>query len=86
MTRIIFCGMILSMNYVTQHQLLAQLRSHWERRTSQAALAREIGVKPQNLSQMLRGAPINGRVLKWLGYEAVNGLYRPVAGKRKVQP
>lgn len=41
----------------------------------QADIARTIGVKPQNLSLMLRGAPIGGKVLAWLGFERAAGLY-----------
>ena len=49
------------------------LRSH-----TQAEIARECGVKPQNLSVMAKGAPINGKVLTWLGYRRVDDLYERV--------
>jgi hypothetical protein len=71
------------MEFVTQDKLRQILRERWLKKGSQAALAREIGVKPQNLSVMLQGASINGRVLTWLGYEAVNDLYRPLSRKPK---
>ena len=63
------------MGYVTQDELRALLRKKLGSGT-QAALARAIGVKPQNLSVQLQGLPIQGKVLAWLGYEAVNGLYQ----------
>ena len=43
---------------------------------TQASVCRELKLKPQNLSVMVRGGPISGRVLEWLGYERVEGLYR----------
>ena len=45
---------------------------------SQAACAREIGVKPQNLSAMVKGGPIHGRVLEWLNFRRVEGLYERI--------
>lgn len=45
----------------------------------QAEVAREVGVKPQNLSTMIKGAPIHGKVLAWLGYRRVEGIYERVA-------
>ena len=42
---------------------------------TQADICRESGVKAQNISQMVKGAPIGGKVLTWLGYKRVNGIY-----------
>jgi hypothetical protein len=44
-----------------------------------ASVCREIGVKPQNLSPMLAGGPIYGKVLRWLGYRKIDDLYERVA-------
>jgi tRNA threonylcarbamoyladenosine modification (KEOPS) complex Cgi121 subunit len=38
---------------------------------TQIEVAREIGIPPQNLSVMVKGAPIGGKVLSWLGYRRV---------------
>lgn len=46
---------------------------------TQASVCREIGVKPQNLSPMLAGGPIYGKVLDWLGYRKIDDLYERVA-------
>ena len=70
------------MEFVTQDELREMLRERSLNKGSQASLARDIGVKPQNLSVMLRGSSIHGKVLKWLGYEAINDLYRPLVGRR----
>ena len=72
------------MEFVTQDELREMLRERSLNKGSQASLAREIGVKPQNLSVMLRGSSIHGKVLKWLGYEAINDLYRPLVGRRGI--
>ena len=64
------------MAYVTQEQLLTILRKRVTERKSQSALAKEIGVKPQNLSVMVNGGNIHGKVLTFLGFERVDGLYR----------
>ena len=56
-----------------------QLRKILKRRVGdqkQVHLAKEIGVKPQNLSIAIKGAPIGGKILAWLGYERVDGIYR----------
>ena len=45
----------------------------------QARIARQIGVSPQNLSVMASGGPIHGKVLAWLGYRRVEGIYEKVA-------
>ena len=42
---------------------------------TQVEVAREIGIPPQNLSQMVRGAPVTGKVLSWLGFRRVKNLY-----------
>jgi len=44
----------------------------------QIAVATEIGVPAQNISAMLKGAPITGKVLVWLGFRPVRGLYEKV--------
>ena len=69
------------MAYVTQDDLRKLLRKRRAEFDTQKEMAAATGAKPQNLSLMLKGAPINGRVLRWLGYEAVNDLYRPLKGK-----
>jgi plasmid maintenance system antidote protein VapI len=71
------------MEFMTRIELRRKLIAAWVAEGSQAKLARKIGVKPQNLSAMINGSPINGKVLVWLGYEAVNDLYRPLNGKRR---
>jgi hypothetical protein len=63
------------MAYVTNEQLRKMLKRKLADR-SQADLSKEIGVKPQNLSIVLKGAPVGGRILSFLGYEKVDGLYR----------
>ncbi len=68
------------MIYVTQEHLKRILEAKLEGR-SQASLCREIGVRPQHLSLMVNGAPINGKVLAYLGYEKAEGLYRRVRRK-----
>jgi DNA-binding transcriptional regulator LsrR (DeoR family) len=45
---------------------------------TQADIARECKVSPQNVSAMVKGAPINGKVLMWLGFRRVDGLYERV--------
>lgn len=40
--------------------------------------AQEIGVKLQNLSIMKQGAPISGKVLAWLKFRKVEGLYERI--------
>ena len=48
------------------------------------SLAEEIGVPIQSISVMRQGAPINGKVLAWLGFERVDGIFRKVRkGKAK---
>ena len=69
------------MEFVTQNYLRTLLREKLGDGT-QTALAKQINVKPQNLSQMLNGARINGRVLHWLGYKAVDDLYVPLKPQR----
>ena len=43
--------------------------------TSQASVSRASRVKPQNVSLMAQGAPIRGKLLAWLGYRQVKGIY-----------
>jgi hypothetical protein len=65
------------MAYVTTEQLRSLLRRALAKRNNrQVDLAREIGVKPQNLSVVLKGAPIGGKILDFLGYERVDGLFK----------
>ena len=45
---------------------------------SQASVCRELGLKAQNLSVMVKGGPINGRVLTWLGFRRVTDAYERV--------
>lgn len=76
------------MAYVTQAELIKILRRRLAvRNNRQVDLAREIGVKPQNLSVVLKGAPVGGKILAWLGFEKVDGLYQkkaaPVGRKEK---
>jgi hypothetical protein len=75
------------MAYVTQAQLRAVLRLKLAKRNNrQVDLAREIGIKQQNLSIALKGAPIGGKILDFLGYERVDGLYRKQrSGCRRVK-
>ncbi len=60
--------------YYTQEQVRAALRRQLEQK-SQIQIARECGAKPQNVSVMVQGAPIGGKVLAWLGFKKVEGLY-----------
>ena len=60
--------------YYTSDEIRAVLNQKMIGRT-QAEVAREIGMKFQNLSVMLKGAPINGKLLKWLGFRRVETLY-----------
>ena len=49
---------------------------------SQTEIAREVGVKVQNVSVMAAGSPIIGKVLAWLGYERVT-MYRRLSKEPK---
>jgi len=49
---------------------------------TQVEIARACGVSPQNVSAMVKGAPIVGKVLAWLGFRRVEGLYEKTAQKR----
>lgn len=62
------------MTQFTTEDVRAELARRIEGR-SQADVAREIGIKPQNLSIMVAGAPITGKVLAWLGFRRIEGLY-----------
>ena len=46
--------------------------------TTQAEIARECGLKRQNVSAMVNGSPIVGKLLTWLGFQRVEGLYERV--------
>ena len=63
--------------HFTTNDVRMELHRRLKGRT-QASVCREIGVKPQNLSPMLAGGPIYGRVLEWLGYRKVDDLYERV--------
>jgi hypothetical protein len=63
------------MAYVTQDHLRQMLKKALGNQ-KQVSLAREIGIPPQHLSLMLKGMPIGGKALKYLGYEKAEGLYR----------
>jgi hypothetical protein len=65
------------MAYVTQEHLRKLLMKELQGRT-QVSLCRELGIKPQNLSIMVKGSPIIGRLLAHLGYEKVDDLYRKI--------
>jgi len=54
-------------------ELNRRLRTH-----TQADISRATGLFPTNVSAMVRGTPLNARMLKWLGYEKATGLYRKV--------
>jgi hypothetical protein len=69
------------MRFVDSEYLRQQLLKRMGDRT-QTAFAAEIGIKPQHLSLILKGSPIYGKALAFLGYERVNDLYRR-ASKRK---
>lgn len=58
----------------TTEDVRAEFRLRLEGKT-QIEIAREIGIKPQNLSAMVAGAPINGKVLAWLGFRRIEGLF-----------
>ena len=42
---------------------------------TQAELAQFTGIPRQNVSAMALGAPIRGKLLAWLGFKQVQGLY-----------
>ena len=63
------------MAYATDNQLRAILTRKLAKGT-QVVLAKRIGIKPQNLSIVLKGAPVGTRIAAFLGYERVDGLYR----------
>lgn len=60
--------------YYTDKDVRAVLHRKLEDRT-QADLAREVGMKFQNLSVMVKGGPINGKLLTWLGFRRADGLF-----------
>jgi hypothetical protein len=68
--------------HFTRNDVRAELEKKFRGRT-QVSVCREIGVKPQNLSPMLAGGPIYGKVLEWLGYRKVDDLYEKVVTYRK---
>jgi len=35
---------------------------------TQAELSRDAGIKPQNLSPVVHGGPMHGKLLSWLGF------------------
>lgn len=59
----------------TQQDLRTELMARLRNRRNVDACA-EIGVKPNHLSQVVNGMPINGAILKWLGFEKSESLYR----------
>lgn len=80
----IFCDSVVFManRYYTADDIRKVFEAKIKGRT-QVSICRELGLKAQNLSVMVNGAPINGRVLAWLGYRRVEGLYERTG---KVQP
>lgn len=60
--------------YYTKDQIRAELNRRLAEKR-QAEIARLCGVKQQNLSAMVQGATINGKVLRWLGFRRVEHLY-----------
>lgn len=62
----------------TANDVRSELRKRLDGRT-QAEVAREVGIKPQNLSVMASGGPIHGKLLAWLGYRRIEGIYERVA-------
>jgi hypothetical protein len=61
--------------YYTGDEVRAALDRALKTRT-QSAICRECGCKPQHISIMVKGGPITGKVLAWLGFTRVDGLYR----------
>ena len=57
--------------YYTDEQARVMLR---KRCVSQTELAKHLRVTRQNVSAMLNGAPLHGKVLEWLGFRRVKGL------------
>lgn len=47
---------------------------------TQADLSRKMGIAPQNLSTMVKGGPIHGKALAWLGFRKVT-LYERIEAK-----
>jgi AraC-like DNA-binding protein len=63
-------GRVTCMKYLTKEQVIATLSKHLTRAGTQIRLAQEIGVSPQYLNDMLRGAREPGKkVLRFLGLE-----------------
>ena len=72
----IFCETILGManRYYTSEEVRRVFEMRLRDRT-QVSVCRELGMKAQNLSVMVKGAPITGKVLDWLGFERVEGMF-----------
>lgn len=67
----------MAKRYYTEDAVRADLLKRLEKRTM-TSVAKEVGVKLQNLSVMKLGLPITGKVLEWLGYRAVKRMYERI--------
>lgn len=59
---------------MAKYSTTEDVRVEFERRCmgrTQAEIAKEIGIPFQTVSIMLKGAPIGGKTLVWLGFERV---------------
>jgi hypothetical protein len=64
----------MAKRYYTVEQIRAALKQKMNGKT-QADVAAEIGVAPQQVSATLKGFAPATKVLTWLGYKRVEGLY-----------
>jgi hypothetical protein len=58
----------------TEQQIRDDLSKRMKTMT-QADVSRITGIFPPNISQMVRGAPLTARMMKWLGYREIRGIY-----------
>ena len=63
--------------YYADDAVRAEFMKRLEGRTLTSA-AKEAGVKVQHISVMRQGASITGKVLTWLGFRRVEGLYERI--------
>jgi hypothetical protein len=67
----------MAKRYYADDAVRAELSKRLAGRTM-TSVAKEAGVKVQHISVMNQGASITGKVLAWLGYRRVEGLYERI--------
>ncbi|MFI5397624.1 MAG: helix-turn-helix domain-containing protein [Candidatus Binatia bacterium] len=73
---------MLRNKFVTEGQLQQELLRRTK--TTQAEIAREIGVAPPAISNVINGViPPHGKILKWLGYRR-RVVYEKIQADQKV--